>query len=234
MERLPHHSARRRGRGVPLSVEFNPAERRRRLLLWRHGQTEWNDTRRFQGQTDVALDDIGRAQAARAAEQLATLELQLIVTSDLVRAAETADTLASLVGLEARRETRLRETNGGTWEGQFADDLTADPDYLRWLAGDDVRAGGAETRSDVAARAASVVQEVAEEMEAGRVAVVVSHGGTIRALIGSAIGLPVDHWRVLGGLANCCWSVLEEGRSGWRLTEHNASSLPQKVLGDDR
>jgi probable phosphoglycerate mutase len=48
------------------------------------------------------------------------------------------------------------------------------------------------------------------------------------------LGLPVEHWRVFGGLANCCWSVLEEGRTGWRLVEHNAGSLPQVVLGDDR
>jgi hypothetical protein len=46
--------------------------------------------------------------------------------------------------------------------------------------------------------------------------------------------LPVEQWRVFGGLANCCWSVLEEGRRGWRLTEHNAGSLPEAVLGDDR
>ena len=48
------------------------------------------------------------------------------------------------------------------------------------------------------------------------------------------LDLPVEHWRVFGGLANCCWSVLEEGRTGWRLVEHNAGSLPQVVLGDDR
>lgn len=203
-------------------------------MLWRHGQTEWNDSRRFQGQTDVELDDVGRAQAARAAEQLVALEPQLIVTSDLARAAETADALAALVGREARRDPRLRETHGGAWEGQFADDLSADPVYVRWLAGDDVAAGGSETRSQVGERAEAVVRHVTDELEPGRVAVLVSHGGTLRSLIGTVVGLPVDHWRVLGGLANCCWSVLEEGRSGWRLAEHNARSLPQQVLGDDR
>jgi probable phosphoglycerate mutase len=203
-------------------------------VLWRHGQTQWNDSRRFQGQTDVALDEVGRAQAAAAARALAELDPQLIVTSDLVRAAETADLLASIVGVQARRATGLRETHGGRWEGRFADDLKADPVYVRWLAGDDVPAGGSETRSQVGERARPVVDEVMAELDAGRVGVLVSHGGTIRSLIGSVVGLPVDHWRVLGGLANCCWSVLEEGRSGWRLAEHNAGSLPQKVLGDDR
>ena len=234
MERLPHHPARRVGRGVTLSVEFTPGEKRRRIVLWRHGRTEWNDSRRFQGQTDVDLDDIGRAQAARAADQLAVLKPEVILSSDMKRAADTAQSLADLVGVQVRTTPALRETHGGTWEGQFADDLKSDPIYLDWLAGADVAAGGAESRSQVGTRAIVPVREAAASLGEGGVAVVVSHGGTIRALVGTMVGLPVDQWRVLGGLANCCWSVLEEGRTGWRLVEHNARSLPQEVLGDDR
>jgi probable phosphoglycerate mutase len=204
------------------------------MVLWRHGRTEWNDTRRFQGQLNVALDDVGRVQATHAAEQLATLRPQLIVTSDLSRAADTAEELGRLTGLQVRRTAALRETHGGKWQGRFADDLKNDPVYGQWLAGEDVPAGGAETRSQVGERANAAVNDVVAELEAGRVAVVVSHGGAIRTIIGTMVGLPVEHWRVLGGLANCCWSVLEETRSGWRLVEHNAGSLPQQVLGDDR
>jgi probable phosphoglycerate mutase len=207
---------------------------RRRVVLWRHGRTEWNDSRRFQGQTDVALDDVGRTQALRAAEQLAMLKPQIIVSSDLARAAETAAALAGVTGLEVQHTKALRETHGGVWEGQFADDLKSDPMYVAWLAGDDVPAGGSETRSQVGDRAFQAVRAVAEQLDEGGLAVVASHGGTIRGAIGRMLGLPVDHWRVLGGLANCCWSVLEEGRTGWRLVEHNAGSLPQVVLGDDR
>ena len=221
-------------RGVPLSVEDSPGARRRRVVLWRHGQTEWNSSRRFQGHIDAELDDTGRAQAVRAAGQLATLGPQLIVASDLSRAADTAQALADLVGLEVRRTPALRETHGGTWEGRYADELKSDPQYLAWLAGVDVPAGGAETRSAVGDRAVAAVREVVAELEPGGVAVVASHGGTIRSAIGGMLELPVEHWRVFGGLANCCWSVLEEGRTGWRLVEHNAGSLPQAVLGDDR
>jgi len=207
---------------------------RRRVVLWRHGRTEWNDSRRFQGQTDVALDDVGRAQAALAAQQLATLKPQLIVASDLSRAADTAQALADRTGVPVRRTPTLRETHGGSWEGQFADDLLADPQYVAWLAGEDVPAGGSETRSQVADRAVVTVRAAAAELEPGGLVVVASHGGTIRAVICRMLDLPVEHWRVLGGLANCCWSVLEEGRAGWRLVEHNAGSLPEVVLGDDR
>ena len=204
------------------------------MVLWRHGQTEWNSSRRFQGHIDAELDDTGRAQAAHAASQLATLKPQLIVASDLSRAADTAQALAELVGVEVRRTPALRETHGGTWEGRYADELKSDPQYVAWLAGGDVPAGGAETRSQVGDRAVVAVREAVAELEPGGVAVVASHGGTIRSAIGRMLELPVEHWRVLGGLANCCWSVLEEGRTGWRLVEHNAGSLPQAVLGDDR
>ena len=63
--------------------------------------------------------------------------------------------------------------------------------------------------------------------------VVVSHGGTIRTTIGRLLGLAPVTWESLGGLSNCCWSVLGEGARGWRLTEHNAGTLPEPVLGDD-
>jgi probable phosphoglycerate mutase len=182
----------------------------------------------------VALDEVGRAQAAAAAVQLATLKPQLILASDLSRAAETAQTLADLVELPVQATAALRETHGGVWEGQFADDLKADPQYVAWLAGDDVAAGGSETRSQVGERAVAAVRQAAAKLDAGGLAVVASHGGTIRAAIGRMLDLPVEQWRVFGGLANCCWSVLEEGRTGWRLVEHNAGSLPQLVLGDDR
>jgi probable phosphoglycerate mutase len=63
---------------------------------------------------------------------------------------------------------------------------------------------------------------------------VVTHGGTARAVIGRMLGLPVELWHSLGGLANCSWSVLEERWSGgWRLTEHNAGTLPEPVTGAD-
>ena len=206
----------------------------RKVVLWRHGRTDWNDVNRFQGHIDVPLNDVGREQAASAAVRLASLRPDVVVSSDLARAADTAQALADLLGLPVRRTPQLRETHGGTWEGKYASDLSADPVYRAWLAGEDVSAGGEETRSQVGARAAAVVVETVEGLADGGLAVVVSHGGTIRSMVGQLLGLPVEHWGVLGGLANCCWSVLEEGRRGWRLAEHNAGSLPEVVLGDDR
>ena len=159
------------------------------------------------------------------------LKPQLIVASDLSRAAETAQALADLVNVPVRKTSALRETHGGTWEGQFADDLKSDPQYVAWLSGADVPAGGSETRSQVGDRGVAAVREAVAELDAGGVAVVASHGGIIRAVIGRMLDLPVDDWRIFGGLANCCWSVLEEGKTGWRLVEHNAGSLASGGAG---
>ena len=87
------------------------------VLFWRHGQTDFNVAGRFQGQSDVPLNDTGRAQAEQAARRLAELGPELIVSSDLSRAAATADSLATLLGLEPVRDRRLRETAFGEWEG---------------------------------------------------------------------------------------------------------------------
>ena len=82
-------------------------------MLWRHGQTVWNAERRFQGQSDIALDDVGQAQAERAARLLAALRPDLIVSSDLSRAAQTAAPLSRLTGLAVTLDKDLRERSGG-------------------------------------------------------------------------------------------------------------------------
>ena len=86
-------------------------------MLWRHGQTVWNAERRFQGQSDIPLDEVGQAQAGRAARLLAALRPDLIVSSDLSRAAQTAAPLSRLTGLEVTLDKDLRERSGGRWEG---------------------------------------------------------------------------------------------------------------------
>jgi probable phosphoglycerate mutase len=205
------------------------------VVLWRHGQTRWNIEDRFQGHTDVDLDDTGREQAARAARLLAALGPAAIVTSDLARARDTAAELAALARVPMQEDSRLRETYGGTWQGLTVSEiqrLDADA-YLEWRSGADVPAGGAERRTEVAARVTPAILEAVAPLRPGETLVVVTHGGSARSAIGSLLGLPLDRWAVIGGLANCCWSVLEEFGSGWRLVEHNAGSLPTPVMSDE-
>ena len=212
----------------------------RRLVLWRHGRTQWNATRRFQGQIDVALDETGRAQARQAAGQLAQLPPTAIVASDLSRAQDTAAALAEVTGVVVQTDARLRETNAGTWQGLGREELLAahGDELAAWAAGSDLRPGGGERRSEVAARMVAAIEDAMATVPYDATLVVVTHGGAARAAVGHLLDLPVANWAILGVLTNCAWTVLSEqpAESGmrWRLEEYNARSLPQTAFGDDR
>ena len=207
----------------------------RRIILWRHGRTAWNAERRFQGQTDIPLDDTGLAQAARAAKVLARLKPARIHSSDLSRARATADALAAVTGLAVEEDVALRETFAGQWQGltrteleeRFGDDLQ------QWAAGAEIRPGGGETRSEVADRMVTSVNRALDGMAPGETLVVATHGGAARAAIGALLGLPIEHWAALGVLANCAWSVLEENTSGHGPTLA-AAGVQRRVAAGDR
>ncbi|MFD7895766.1 histidine phosphatase family protein [Streptomyces sp. NPDC059568] len=209
--------------------------RGRRIVLWRHGQTAWNVERRFQGSTDIGLTATGVSQAQRSARLLASLKPDAIISSDLQRAAATAAELSAITRLDVSYDATLRETFAGAWQGLTHDEIVAGfgEQYAAWKRGEPVRRGGGELETEVADRAAPVVLHHAEKLPDDGTLVVVSHGGTIRTTIGRLLGLEAHHWEGLGGLSNCCWSVLGEGARGWRLLEHNAGTLPEPVLGDD-
>ncbi|MGO4382952.1 histidine phosphatase family protein [Specibacter sp. RAF43] len=233
---------------APSSPARRPADPRRRVVFWRHGRTEWNAARRFQGQTDIPLDDIGVRQARRAAKLLAgKLAAQhdtaggpfvRIISSDLSRAHATAAALAALTGCGVTRDARLRETFGGEWEGLTFEQIEAryPADLKRWQADDPlVRAGGGgETRVEVADRMVAAILEAVDAVPAGGTLVVATHGGATRVALAKMLGLPLDLWRTLSGLSNCHWSVLEQSQASvagarewhWRLTEHNVGTLP--------
>ncbi len=175
------------------------------------------------------------AQARRAARLLAALKPDAIVASDLRRAAATAAELGAVTDLSVEHDADLRETYAGEWQGLTHDEIVEKygEQYAAWKRGEPVRRGGGELETEVADRAAPVVLRHAARLGEGGTLVVVSHGGTIRTTIGRLLGLEPHNWESLGGLSNCCWSVLGEGARGWRLLEHNAGTLPEPVLGDD-
>ncbi|NED97691.1 histidine phosphatase family protein [Phytoactinopolyspora alkaliphila] len=205
----------------------------RRIVLWRHGRTEWNAAGRFQGQTDVELDDVGRQQARDSAARLAALEPDLLVTSDLKRTRDTMAMLAALTGAEAELDVRLRETYAGEWQGCTAAEIAMrwPIEYKAWRAGDPLlRVGGGETRQEVADRMKAAVVDAAARLPGDGLAVLTSHGGAARLGIAALIGMPLELFTNIGGLSNCSWSMLREGDDGWILVEHNAGTLPPPVV----
>lgn len=209
----------------------------RRVVVWRHGQTAWNLGGRFQGQSDVPLDATGVEQARSSARLLAALGPAAIVSSDLERATATAAELAAVTGLPVRTDPGLRETNLGSWQGLTRAEVEQrfPGEAAAWLRGGLDRRGGGESMTEVADRAVLAVESALEKVGADGTLIAVTHGGSGRVVIARMIALPPEHWSALGGLSNCCWSVLSERRSGrWALLEHNAGTLPQPVLSDDR
>ena len=212
----------------------------RRLVMLRHGQTEFNAGSRMQGQLDTDLTDLGRSQALAAAEVLAKRQPLLIVSSDLRRAYDTAETLAQCSGLPVHVDPRLRETHLGDWQGLTHDEVDAGSPGARLVWRDDARWAphGGESRVDVADRSAPLVAElVAGERQWGsddaeRPVVLVAHGGLIAALTAALLDLPVDNWPVLGGMGNASWVQLSGHGAAdadladirWRLDVWNASA----------
>jgi broad specificity phosphatase PhoE len=212
----------------------------RRLVMLRHGQTDYNADSRMQGQLESELTDLGRAQAVAAAEVLAKRQPLLIVSSDLRRAYDTAVALGERTGLQVHVDTRLRETNLGDWQGLTHQEVDANAPGARQAWRDDATWAphGGESRIDVADRSVPLVAElVAAEHEWGiedpdRPLVLVAHGGLIAALTAALLDLPVDSWPVLGGMGNASWAQLSgHGDDGadmsglrWRLDVWNASA----------
>jgi glucosyl-3-phosphoglycerate phosphatase len=159
----------------------------------------------------------------------------MIVSSDLTRAASTAAALARVTGLEVILDKDLRERHGGRWEGltdaQIRERWPAQ--HVSWTPPD------GEPTPVVADRVASALYRTAAALAEGGyegegLAVVVSHGAALRLGMSRLLGMPEELFGVLGPLSNCSWSVLAQRYGHWRLLEHNAGTLPEPILSDDR
>ena len=214
--------------------------RTRRLVMLRHGQTDFNAGSRMQGQLDTELTELGRAQAVAAAEVLSKRQPLLIVSSDLRRAFDTAAVLGERTGSEVRVDERLRETHLGDWQGLTHQQVDAAAPGARMVWRDDASWAphGGESRVDVARRSLPLLAELVGQQpewgadEPDRPVVLVAHGGLIAALTARLLDLPVDNWPVLGGMGNASWAQLsghsDDGAAleqiRWRLDVWNASA----------
>jgi broad specificity phosphatase PhoE len=173
------------------------------LLLARHGETDWNRDGRWQGHSNTRLNESGRRQAAELAEELDGVDV--LYSSDLDRARETAEIVARRLGLEVRFDRRLRERSFGAWEGLTMEDIEsrfAEP-YRRWRAGKSHGAEDAEPFEAFGARVQAFLEDVLAR-HPDETVLVIAHGGAIRVIHALAAGLDYvrDH-RAIPSIANC-------------------------------
>jgi broad specificity phosphatase PhoE len=160
-----------------------------RILLARHGETDWNRDNRFQGHADPPLNDAGREQAAALAASLAGERLGAVYSSPLRRAVETAELVAARHGLEPTPVDALREVDVGSWQGLTRTEIeTRFPEqFSRWLAFGQGWEDG-ETYEEMGVRVIRALSELSTRHDGERV-VALTHGGPIRAAIAAASGI---------------------------------------------
>ena len=173
------------------------------ILLARHGETDWNRERRFQGHADPPLNELGREQARALGEQLAEAGVAAVYSSDLGRALETAQIAGRALDLPAEPLRGLREIDVGEWSGlTFAEIEVIFPEGVaRHRAGGDGWAQG-ETHAAMQERIVGAVRDIAAEHPDESVLLVI-HGGTMRALLAAAEGMEFSEYRrTHGGIDN--------------------------------
>jgi broad specificity phosphatase PhoE len=166
-----------------------------RLVLIRHGETDWNREGRYQGHADVPLNAAGRAQAASLAQSQRGMALDAIYTSDLQRAHQTAEVLAEATGAPLFVERRLREIAQGDWEGQLFADIQRDhAELLARRRREPLLTrppGDSENVGDVWARLRPLIAEIHRRHPGGRIALV-SHGAALAVLKVHILHLPLE------------------------------------------
>jgi broad specificity phosphatase PhoE len=174
------------------------------ILLARHGETDWNRDGRWQGHSNTSLNRRGKEQARKLAEELSE-EIDVVYSSDLARARETAEIVAGRLGLDVRVDERLRERGFGSWEGLTRPEIEErDAEALaRWRAGNGHGAHDAEPYDVFAERMRDFLDDVIQRHPGERV-LVIAHGGSIRVIHAIATGLDYVRDRgLIPPVANC-------------------------------
>jgi broad specificity phosphatase PhoE len=195
-----------------------------RLILVRHGVTDWNREGRWQGQLDPPLSASGRREASRVAQRVGrdpNLRPARIMASTLARALETAKLIGKGVGVAVEADPRLIEIGAGEWEGRTHSELeTDDADrYLAWRASGGV--GQPPGGEPIEAATRRVVELLDEVIAAGDApTLLVSHGGALRIVARVLFDLGGDHHRALD-VDNASISAATRTGDSWRLERWN-------------
>lgn len=163
------------------------------FTMVRHGQTDWNLQRRYQGQIDIFLNASGILQAKELANSLSGMRFDGLISSDLQRAMQTASEIAAIIHLPVQQDIRLREIHQGDWEGRLMDDvfqndpLSVDQVYKD---PDNYKRPGGESIAGLARRIQSCLQELSQ-LNGDKKIIVVSHGLAIATAICISRNIPL-------------------------------------------
>lgn len=188
------------------------------LVVLRHGETDWNRDRRFQGHADIPLNDAGRRQAVEARAALNEWHFDAVYASPLSRAVETAQLVRP--GSQVVTDARLSEIDVGSWAGLSRDEVISEmPSYPEHYANgvDFRRSPTGERPSEMVARAMPFFEELGTH-PTGSSILVVSHGQLLNKVLHALLGI---EGRVLGGLLNAHYSQVVHHHGAWRLQAHN-------------
>jgi phosphoserine phosphatase len=225
--------------GEPLPSQ---PQKGKRLLLVRHGETEWNRMQKFQGQIDVPLNDNGHAQARAAGEFLKDVAIDYAVSSPLARPRQTAEgILAHHPGVEMRFLPGLKEIGHGLWEGKLEPEIAAEygPELQAWKTKPEtVQMPEGENLQEVWDRAVADWQSIVEAAPDGSTGLVVAHDAVNKVILCHILGLqPKDIWAVKQG--NGAVSVIDyvDGPNGavtvqaLNITSHLGGVLDKTAAG---
>lgn len=201
-----------------------------RIILVRHGETDWNATGRIQGHNDTPLNAVGRRQARQVAQRLACESVRGLYASDLVRAFETATIIGERLGLTVVTSPQLRERHYGAWEGLTAAEIQERylEQYAQWRTrSTDFAPPQGETISQLLTRALIELQIIARRHPREMV-VVVTHGGLCYVLISHILG-SVDGDRREFSFGNASMHTLEVSGDRWSVISMNEIAHLQVV-----
>jgi len=185
-----------------------------RLMIVRHGETEWNAAGRVQGHEDIHLNARGRSQVEAAAAALADEPVAAVYASDLERAAETGRILARPHGLEVKVTPCLRERHWGTWQGRTMAEIEETDAAMagRWRNHEWVTPEMAEEYEALQERVVSEVRRIAEA-HADETVLIATHGGAVKVFVAWVLGAPLDsHSAMRAGNAGVTTILVRNGR----------------------
>ncbi|NCF66636.1 MAG: histidine phosphatase family protein [Chloroflexi bacterium] len=191
------------------------------ILLIRHGLTDWNAEHRWQGHEDIPLNATGTDQARALARRLAGWPIQALYSSDLLRAAQTADILAAAVGLPVTRDSAWRERDVGAFQGLTHAEIQAQyPNEFAEMTRGTINPPHGEDTQKLHARAVSAFDKLVTR-HAGQMVAVVSHGGLLHTALLYVLGLPIGEYDRLSLRGNTGISIVEIGNGRPRLSRLN-------------